>query len=498
MNKKKFFSSVVVFVFFTFLAGVLFSGCIDDLLDRVVDQVHNPDEFETTELDINKIMALPYSELEPEEQKVKLERETINFLNELQAVSSLKAIDAFENFIDLLEDDEPKIDEPKSEKSGIWEVYNIDASLAYGVFTWNNSTRKWTKSDSKSELKFVFPAASNSSSNNASVTLSSNKSNSTLMIEDSYTDTEYSEDDRHSRVNINLPGSISGILSIDNKEIAKVEFVADYVKYSKPIIYEDIEDWGVDGEEKWTTTVEGSYPVVTKLRITTNEGYVLWYSLDGSGRDSKLEMLLSKGDKTLLESVFAFDMDFKSLIDAGSDDIEDLLDLSKLNASGYMKLMDSLAIVYQIDAANLAREIDRIESAYNEPNSNSEDYYEKLGPIQKKYIDDMVAAINQYVTASLVSLEDGFIIAELVTRSEFEPYENSDYWSGNYWECCWKWDDVLQEYIEVEPTFKYNRYEPVVYLRFNDNTLVEAETYFGSGFDGLEKKWEDFVDAFDR
>ena len=46
--------------------------------------------------------------------------------------------------------------------------------------------------------------------------------------------------------------------------------------------------------------------------------------------------------------------------------------------------------------------------------------------------------------------------------------------------------------------FTIQYYEEVLYLKFNDSTEVAMSTYFSTGFDKLETKFEDFLKAFER
>ena len=452
MNRK-FFNVLVVI---TISSVIFFSGC-EDLVESLANRLHEPEELSLEGLDkkLEEIMDLPYSELTSEEQKVKLEQESIELLNALEAASSLQAIDIFEYFVELLDMDEPDVAEPVKEgKAGVWELFTFDATYSYGVFTWNSSTEKWRKTSSGTELKFVFPSNEDATSNNASLTLNSKNSNSNIVYEDSFTDNEFSEYSYNERFVINLPSTVTGILSVGNKEIAKIEFGAEYEKSDKITVDEGeyIDDYY---DETWIRTIQGSYPVATKLRISTDEGFVFWYSVDGKGKDSRVEMQLSNKDGVLIESLFALDIDFKSLVNEASDDIENLLDLDKTEANGYIKLLKELVLIYEIDAANLAKDIDEVESKY-----------ENLYNYPKAYYDEIALALNNHMDVVLASIiDEGYIIANIVYRTISEEY-------GDYY---------------ISP-----------FLKFGDGTEAEMEAYFGSGFSAFEQRWEDFLDAFNR
>ena len=451
MNKK-FFNVVAALLVVTFFSVAVFTGCD---AEKLAKQHHDPDVLSTTDLDLDAIRSFPYSELTPEEQKVKLELESIELLNQLESASSLAAIEVFEYLIELLEIDEPQVEEPiKESRAGLWEVLTFDASYAYGVFTWNDASQSWRRANSSSELKFVFPSGEGKS-NNASFTVNSRNSNSNIVIEDSSTG---GESNYHDRTVINLPGTITGILSLDNKEIARVEFGAEYEKFDKVEIsgpsedeYEDDDEEEYD-DENWLLTVQGSYPVVVKLRISTNEGFVYWYNIDGKGKESSVEMQLSKDNKVLIESLFAFDIDFKSLLDEVSDDIDELFDLDiDVKANGYTKLLDDLVLIYAIDAMNLASEMERLDDEYDDEN--------------QAYCNDLAEVLNTNMSVVLVSLKEGdngFKIADIVYNVETDD--------GDYY---------------VSP-----------FLKFGDGTQIEMDAYFGSGFSDLTDRWDEFREAF--
>ena len=453
--QKLFFVSVL-------FAGLLMMGC--DKKDKESDSVETGS---VTEIDLDKVMKSPYSDLSPNEQKVKLEQECIDLLNDLNAATSLQAIDVFENFIDLLDRDEPEIDDPWQEgnsKKTIQSIFKI--TNVYGVFTWNRN--QWVKTSSKSELKFVFPANGRTGDNNASLSLKAVNSNATFIEEwyDDWNDETYEDI-------IYLPSSATGILTVDKKEIAKIEANAKYRK--DPLDFDGI---------------YGNPPESSQFKITTSEKYVFWYHVSGSGNETKYEMQLSFDKNPLIEAQFKVGIGLEKFFDKveSVEEIEDLKKIfGKVATMGYLKLMDNLVLIYQVDdIPQFAIEIDKI--FYEEPDYwYNPDYYKVYGQNLKKSCDNMAKAMNDYMVVSLASTKDGTKIAELVAKSEkVGEHWNNDFWNGSYW----SWGNNY--------TWKYDEYDLKLYLRFGDKSLVEAEAYFSEGFGRFENKWEDFVDAFNR
>ena len=424
------------------LVALFFVGCDKDKNNGPT----GPEVGTVTDIDLNKIMNSSYSNLAPEQQKVKLEMESIDFLNELKAASSLKAIDIMKYFNDLMEMDTPDVDDPLTEGTSknveqtIFDIVNI-----YGIFEWNNSKKEWTKKASNSELRFDFPANNKATSNNASLSLRGSNSGASINY---YYEDYYGDKNKYEDI-LKLPNTASGILYLDSKEIARIEIGVEYQPFDEIVI-----------DEEYNESIKGSYPVKSKLLISTSEGYKYWYSVDGTGGNSRVEMQLSKGNKILIETLYAMDIDFKYVVDEASDDIDNIFDLSKANANGYMQLMEDIALIYQIDVAKLAKEMDKIESKYD-------DYYYYGYP--KAYYDEWENALKQYMKVVLVSTKDNCKIAD-VTYKAME-------------DCYWDWD--CDYYISP-------------FLKFGDGSEIDAEVYFSEGFGELEDTWEDFVDAFSR
>ena len=493
-------------------AGLLLTGC---------DKDKDPNPSLSTD-DLESILDAPYSELTPDQQKAKLEQESIDFINALSAVSALQAIDVFENFIDLLDRSSPpdlQLDrEGANPAQTIWR-----ASNAFGVYTWNNS--RWTKTASTTELRFDFPAKGITGNNNARLSLVATGSGITITevqkgwydhwceVEyDDYYDYWYTNChsewiDEEREYIFHIPSSVTGTLSFGN-EIAKIEATFNYKNETI-----EIEDFSTTG-----------YPNGSEFKITTREGYEYQYKLQGTGEEVRLESQLTHNDNTLVEILFSMDISLNDIFDK-IDNIEDVEELYEVygdvNSIGFIKLMDDLVLVYQAnDIANLVNESSWSDD-YDYDSWYRPDYFTKEGNNIKKDADETARIFNKYMTVALASTNDGFKIAELVARSEKvdERWDHLkfltwyEYWNKYYSNTGWSYDDFLNNFWWDGPppgtgiwdgdeknawVKLYDRWDVRNYLKFNDNTLVEAEAYFSSGFGKLEKSWEDFVNSFNR
>jgi len=434
--QKNFFALVFLF------AGLFLLGCKKD-----------KDSDGLSKVDIEKISKLPYSELSPEEQKQKLENESLAFLELCNAAQSSLAVDALQNLNNLLDEAGVDFFESTSEKSAI-KVKSVQAAIEYsyfyGVYTWNASKKDWDFSSSKSELKFVFPAKKGSTNNNAALSIKAASSN-VLVGELIY-----------------MPKSVTCTLTVSNKEEAKIEFSADY-KNNNPA------------------------PVKTEFKLSTGDGYTYWWKMV-KDTESQFTMKLTYKQQTMVEVMFKTGAKFDQIMDqiGGSGDIYKLLD----KANGYMMIMDDLALVYTIDLANFIPKSKKIEDDYyslmwalEDTWPNNQKFFELKGKYIKDYSDNSAKAFNDYVKVGLFSIKDNYKIADI-----FQKSEKVDTYSDN---CVWVPTQNMWKYQgAIVPL--YDKYKAVEYLKFNDDTVLAASVYFSEGFDQLENKIEEFIRSFDR
>jgi len=392
-------------LFFTLVlsAGLFLTGCNKD-------KDKSGDKFDMPELNY------PYSQLTPDQQKLKLEQDCLDFFDEAEGLKLLKAYDVISYLDELFGIDEPEVDEPFKEVSSTKEIF--DLTNTYGVFTWNISQNRWNKSTSLSELKFVFPGSQNATTNNASLSVKVENSGSTLTYE--WEDCNGWNCIDNEGV-IYLPKSAIATLTLNNTKIAEISAAVGY---------------------------KDDVPVSSSFKMTA-EGYEYEYTIKGTGKETKLSTHLRNGKKNMIEGRFDMNMNIEEIMEDVIDDPDYVYDLN-LKANGLTKMMDNLALVFQVDASELAKEIDDIES---------KDYSDK------EYNDKMTQAYKKYLKVALVATKDGYKIADIIPRSEMKT-------SGYYTE-----------------------YSTVFYLKFNDKTEIEASVYFDSGFDTLIDRIEDFLEG---
>lgn len=394
----------------------------------------------TIEDEVTLLLQKPYSNLTPDQQKVKLENEANSMLLQMESSKSSTALEALENFGRLLSISEPSMPMARKAAKTIQEILNI--SDFYGVFTWNPSLENWTFSPSTTEFKFIFPASPSSTTNNAELTAQSISSGVKVVI------------DKQTGDQLNLPSSVNAILKIGGIQVGAYEANAVYS----------------NGDP---TPVELGY------KLTLN-GYV-WEN--------------SAKRTTPITVKSSFSHDGKNLIDfnvGSTANIDKLMEGSELTqylgkANCLISLMDNFVMVAEMNMEGMANDERVLYNSIIEPNYNSSTYYTDLNTNNKKLSDGEALAFNKNVKMSLVSKKDGTKLADVVQRSEKgESWNVQSSWNGSYW------------VYDPNSTIKVQEYNTIMYLRFNDSTEVAMDVYFSSGFDNLSTKFQNFINSFNQ
>lgn len=425
---------------------------------------------------IDAIVKQPYSKLTPAEQKVKLEAEANAMLLQMDKSKTSGAIEAIQNLGNLLSISSVDILNGKNNNE-IEDLLNV--SDVFGIYTWNSSRQIWIKTSSSTDLKFVFPAKKNLTTNNASLTCKSTPSNIKVEIEDTYGDWVYDPKtgDYIQTPSVNdyfyLPTSVDAVLTIDNAQAATIAISA-----------------------KYTGIIEA--PDEASFKMTLNDGYT--FEMSGG----------KKAAANFAKSSFIYNGKNLISFNAGSTaDIDGLIKDESLiqyrgKANGLIQIMDDFMILAETDIAGLAGDEATLNKSVIEPNypdytspkTDYKAYYTALNLYNKKYSDYKVANSNKNSKLFLVSKKDGTKIADVVSYSE-KGYSytteipvwivNSNYQNGGYWSYNDKGEIITIQY-----------YDEVLYLKFNDSTEVALDTYFSTGFDVLQTKFENFYKSFEN
>jgi hypothetical protein len=423
--------------------------CAQALVSCSKDEtITNPPVVQPEEV---SLVNLPYSSLTPEQQKLKLESEANAALVEMDKLKSSSAIEAIQNLERLLEISSIDLLNGKPD-NGVADLINV--SEVYGIYTWNNDKNSWTKTASSTDLKFIFPAKKSQTTNNTVLTSKGVSSG----VKATSTDTNGIVDE------IFLPSSVDAIITIDNVQAGSIIMNAKYVN-------------GNNRPE------EASYKVIL------NDGYV-WENNAKKGATNAFNLSFSYNGKNIMN----YTVDSNSKIDALLDN-DNVLNSYKGKGNVLIKILDNFVIIGNMDLEAISNEQDAFEKNNKRPDYNSKSYYTDLNVYEKKRAESDAAIFNKNTKLFLVSKKDGSRVAD-VTQNAVKGYLSTSYYKwtvdptvpvyGGYW--SWDWNTVQ--------TVQY--YDTDIYFRFKDNTEVAASVYFSTGFDALEKKFNDFIDAFNR
>jgi hypothetical protein len=424
---------------------------------------------------IAAIVKQPYSNLTPTEQKVKLEAEANSMLVQMDKSKTSGAIEAIQNLGNLLSIGAIDIFDGKNDNQ-IEDVLNV--SGVYGIYTWNNSKQDWIKTTSITELKFVFPAKKNLTTNNASFSTKSISSNIKVKIEDTYGNWVYDPktDNYIQTPSINdyfyLPTSADATLTIDNVQAATFTTNA-----------------------KYTGTVEA--PDEASFKMVLNDGYTFEISGGKKATANTAKSSFTYNGKNLVSFTSGSTADIDALIE------NDALIQYQGKANGLVQIMDNFLIVADMDIATQTKDEQALETSLVYPSSpdnvhpktDFKAYYTALNTYNKKYSEGNILNSNKNIKLILVSKKEGTKIADVVYHSEkgYSYDTELPVWiidnmtGGGYWSTNGKGEIITIQY-----------YDEVLYLKFNDNTEVEMGAYFSTGFDTLETKFEAFLKAFER
>lgn len=381
------------------------------------DPVKEPVKDLTLAEQIAALVKQPYSALTPAEQKVKLEAEANEMLVQLDKSKTSSAIAAIENLNILLDLKGVDIFNGKNDNK-VEDVLNV--SGIYGVYTWNNTAKSWTKTESTTELKFVFPAKKSQTVNNA--VLSAKSVSSTVKVElyDGYNGTKQIND------NIFLPSSSDATLTIDNVQAASFTQTAKY-------------------------STKNQSPDEFAYKMILNDGYT-WEMSGKKAAENTSKASLTYNAKNLI----SFNIGSSASIDALIDN--DALVQYRGKANGLIQLMDNFVIVADVDLAAAAADDAALEKSLVRPtNYNSPTYYTDISNYNLKVTEGAVANFNKNMKLILVSKKDGTKIADIIQHTEKEDgdYETK-YYNGVYY---LKFSDKTEAEMSVYFSEGFDKFE---------------------------------------
>lgn len=396
--------------------------------------------------EVDKILEYPYSKLTPEEQKKKLVNDGQEISKQITGIadeSSMKALNSLVEIsgglISLLEG----TDDLPNAKAATAEDVIVKLSKYTGAYTWDSAKEEWKKDADAENLVLIFPAYKGDTKTQGKLELSATASG--VLID-----------------NNEIPSKIEGTIYVANKKEGSIFFTATGIDKSKVVETADM------------TISLGNYNLAA----------------DVNKKSSKNELNLGFGNGT--NSIITGYADLTANITVEMIENEDLASLGDGNFS--LILSDKLALVGFVDVKSLIAEEQRIDEAidviyeaykeaqstlseeYYKENITSDEYYAKREELFKSYKDKVkplkveeAELNNKYTNIVLASTSEKHKIASL-----YFEFDNAS-WD----EYGWFYDDCR-----------------VMYLKFNDETRVAPDVFFGDGFTSVVNIWNAFFEKF--
>lgn len=211
-----------------------------------------------------------------------------------------------------------------------------------------------------------------------------------------------------------------------------------------------------------TTGLDKSNIVETANIIANTEVYKATIDVNKKGTNNSIKAKILNGSNLIidLEADLAASITIDNMSNGDYSSVKD--------GNVKVNLGSNLVIVGYVDGAKFITELQKINTEINSLDDQIEsgqitweDYDKKYAELEKKQVD----AFNTYSNIALVSTKDKYKIAKVTLRLDIDA---EDYYSTN----------------------------EVVQLTFNDDTKVDADVYFGTGFDKIIKMASDIFNKF--
>ncbi|MFA6403940.1 MAG: hypothetical protein WCX31_20265 [Salinivirgaceae bacterium] len=345
----------------------------------------------------------------------------------------------------------PAVGDPET----IQELYD----LLVGVYSWNAATETWDYSDTGTIIKFEFPSTQDGTVNDATYTVSYTGYTGPNPIDD------YTGD---------LPQNVTAELKVDDN--TKMSFVVD-IEYNTNGYPTSIESTLTIGEWVWyamaSNTNNAAFATEFSFKHATK--ILLRLTLDAAGNWSKenIEANTTYYKETWYEIGGYW---YWEEVEVSKDEPYDYsnTDIHKVINSGNASFQAmNLKIVGSIDVLNFGNEMNRIDETYDWETQ------------EEQIVAAQVVAINKYVSLSLRYADNNAIIALVEAFPVSEDYTYQEYWYDGTWH-------------ETQRTVTETDYWFDMRFVFADGSKVDAETYFGEGFEDVIDEFETYLEELEN
>lgn len=472
-------------------APIVFSACKKS---NDSDPENNPSIYE-----------LPYDKEGVTANKAFMETEGRDFVKKVDDLSSNTAIDALENFNRL---EAPEIDITVSAfrkvTAGSQEIASINnvlsvlttekksyyLSKAFGIYKYNQSTKKWDLTASNDKIEFHFPATESGNTNNTVLTITYKKSGKSHVENSTHYDYVYnSQTGDYDVVEVNteetyeLPSELMARMTINSSEVMNLSSTYTYQDDNLPKLIN-------------VNLSLGSY--VAKLEVNTDN------KLAGT------KFSFTKGSEALmaLEANSNFSsLSYDNLVNSKDDETLDLF----VSANITFKV-GNFTLGGQLDYASMHNELKAVsdkepvspdydtyfggieypdyddyssyeeyQKAVNEYNKKWEAAYSLYDSAYQKYEKDREVYEKEYYTvlANLLNKHAAVVAVNTKTQKKIAAV------TFQLKDDVYQYGNTTVHYYDVEPL-----------LVFGDESKVSFEVFGETGFENLIDDIEALMDKF--
>lgn len=395
--------------------------------------------------DKDKNLPETQSKLTAEEQKVRLDKEGINFINHLEDLEKPDLMDPLVYFIeiaDYIEEDQfvlsskvacdfilsSKQHSGNSLKSAVTDDADSFKKVMkdnQGIYTYDRKNEIWKKTSATGKIEFIFPANKSTTTNNTSFVFN-NLTTTTVTNYDLYEDLK----DLAKTLDINL--------KVDN-----------VLKYG----YSISNEYNSDD----IPTKESSTLVIAPYKFT--EEYIL-----SNDKNVTFNSTMSINNNVFMTIGATSEGDFTNSL-LTEDEIEEEDIVKKVNA--YVQI-ENVEVLGDLDFKTLAIKLKKLDNEYEDQYDNTKDQY------PKSYYEDCVSAYKLNGILKMKFVDKNEVFATLL------PYVTS--------EKDWYYDYSQGHYNSIE----YTRNDVGFKIEFTDGSKVD-DSYFDSGFDEIVDKLNSII-----
>jgi hypothetical protein len=453
------------------------------------------------------IYELPYDKEGVTANKAFMESEGRDFVKKIDDLSSNTAIEALKNFNRL---EAPEIDITVSAfrkmTAGSQEIEAINnvlstlttekksylLSKAYGIYKFNQSTKKWDLTASSDKIEFHFPAAENGNTNNTVLTITYKKSGKSYVENSTSYDYVYNPQtgnydvvEKHTEETYELPSELMARMTVNSSEVMNLSSNYSYHEDKLPQLINvnlSLGSYTAKLETKNDNKLVGfkfsfGKGAETLMTLETNSNFssLSYDNLVNSKDDETLDLFVSANTTFAVGNVtMGGQIDYKTM----HNELKTVRDREPAYPS-----RETYFGSIQYPNYNDYGSYDEYQKALNEYNAKWEAANNLYNSAYQKYKKDHELYEKEYNTllANLLNKNAAAVVVNTKTKKKIASV------TFQLKEDVYQYGNTTEHYYDVEPL-----------LVFGDESKVSFEVFGETGFDNLIDDIEALLEKFEN